>query len=181
MNGFNFERLMARLLEERGVKLLSAEDLGLENSELLAIAHKDAPVLAKAVDNYLEAKNINPETLTAKAVLDNYFKVDQLIELRLDGKRVVFGLQFFTFHEGHYEGEWKNKAAIKLNQLLQAKVACDELFIQNSYVVIGFVPTSWEGTHFMTQREIDNLNLQLDQLISMIASEQKPTCLTLRF
>jgi len=169
MFGLSFELVMETLLKERGYKVIMADELGFDPSEMLEIAKEYSPIQFEKVVSHFGEDIVN--SMSCKDVLDNFFKVDALLELpRKKGQpQVVVGLQFYNYNEYHLDND--KKISYKLKQLKHSWNACQELFISRTYVVAGFVPTIWDGLGLRTE---DQNKLIKERLLNLISEVSKP-------
>jgi hypothetical protein len=184
MLGHSFEQAMKKLFQNREYKILkSVEDsLGFYPEELLEIAKNKAHKSYLTTNKHFGDKE---KHLSAKAVLDHYFKIDDLLELPRSSKsetvRIV-GIQWYSYSENFGKLEVQEKIDHKLRQLLATQEACKEIYLQNTFVVAGYVPSWWEGIGLMTQNQTETVNRLIDNLVlDMCKYQDKPKLLEISF
>lgn len=166
MYGFSFEYLLRKLLQESGYQVVPAEDMGFEPQELLQVADKLADRRLVSAADY----NLQRENLTCKEVLDHYFKVDMVLSLPAKKGQMVqtVGLQITNYNEDE-NAHAHAKAQEKLGKLEGTYAACQEIYLDQTYVLSCYVPRGWQGLGYA--------RLHMDKLVNTIidsVNEEKP-------
>lgn len=173
MLGLPFENAMKTLFQERGYKVLTSikDSLGYEAFELLDIAKEYATATYKNTNKHFGDKE---KVLSAKAVLDHYFKIDDLLELPRSSKSApvnIVGIQWFCYSENWAEDLVEQKLKEKMKQLQATHSACKEIYLHNTYLIAGYVPSYWDGIGFRTDDQNRRIKDSIDELVIQMKDE----------